>query len=413
MSASAIHLSLGGDALDRPHLGGLAHPDAPRLRGVQPRRPGFALQARPYALAYSGYFFNKRYLRANSIPQPPPIAIDWPRQRARLRTQVIRQNCTNTEYHRLLQEGRKKLQDFVDGVFGPSSSSLGNGQLVLPCTWRRHWWTPSEGFPYSELVQGVYRTENLLSCFLALPLHHQLSLFEDQDYCDKAAFFVKLHKEGSWRYILIDNYFPFTQGDIGMLSRGFALSLLEKVWAKHLGSYSALDQVEHSRLGDILTDLTGAPSEEFKCSHPKLLFILKIMLKRGYILLASNQGNPEKRSRMERLGIPVDYSYPVTGIIGDELILRNDWGALRKSDFYGATELRLPAADFRSYFDSVVVNKVLPDGCHHSVSLRQKKGFYSLLRLTTDHDTLAFLTVFQIHTLHQKEEYSACRLVLF
>lgn len=116
---------------------------------------------------------------------------------------------------------------------------------------------------------------------------------------------------------------------------------------------------------------------------------------------------------MEKLGIPVDYSYPITGIIGEEIILKNEWGALRWSEFYGTTEIRLPLSEFKAYFDSVVVSKVIEDGCHNSVSLRQKKGFYSLLRLTVEEDCTAFITLSQIHTLNLKEEYSGCRIALF
>lgn len=70
---------------------------------------------------------------------------------------------------------------------------------------------------------------------------------------------MKLHKEGIWRYIVVDNVMPYARG-ISMLSEGFGLTLIEKVWAKHLGQYSSLDQLENTKLGDILTDLTGAPS---------------------------------------------------------------------------------------------------------------------------------------------------------
>jgi hypothetical protein len=81
--------------------------------------------------------------------------------------------------------------------------------------------------------------------------------------------------------------------------------------------------------------LTGAPSEEFKCTHPKLVFIMNIMLKRKYILIASNQGNPIKRKKMEeKLKVPADYSYPIVKIEGECVVLKNDWGAERKSPFF-------------------------------------------------------------------------------
>lgn len=213
---------------------------------------------------YAGYFLNKRFVRANIIPRLVLPKMDWARHRSRYRTQVIRHNCTNAEYQRLVQDNKRKLAEFTDDVFEANSSSFGgkHENAVVPALWRRVWWEEeADGFPYTALTQGVYRTENLLSCFLALPLHFQMSLFEDQDFRSKGAYFVKLHKEGTWRYIMIDNLLPVMQGDISMLSGGFALTLLEKVWAKHLGKYTYLDQLESTKLGDILTDLTGAPSE--------------------------------------------------------------------------------------------------------------------------------------------------------
>jgi hypothetical protein len=214
---------------------------------------------------------------------------------------------------------KRKMRDYIDDVFLPNDSAFKGMSKVgetrhnlCPKTWKRFWITKNLEFPYSELRQGIYRTENLLSCFLALPVLYQLNLFEEQSFDDKAAFFVKLHKEGTWRYIMFDNMLPYAERDICFLSGGFALTLLEKAWAKHLGSYSRLDTLVDVHLTEIISDLTGAPSEELKCSHPRILQQIKSMLAKKYILIASNQFNPEKQLKVEyRLGIPVDYSYPI------------------------------------------------------------------------------------------------------
>lgn len=109
-----------------------------------------------------------------------------------------------------------------------------------------------------------------------------------------------------------------------MLSEGFALTLLEKAWAKYEGSYSSLDQIEHIKISEVIGDLTGAPSEEYKCNHPRLLFIMSIMLKRKYVVLANSQASSSKRKKIEdKLMIPPDYAYPVDRIEGECVILRN------------------------------------------------------------------------------------------
>lgn len=64
--------------------------------------------------------------------------------------------------------------------------------------------------------------------------------------------------------------------------------------------------------------------------------------------------------------------------------MKNEWGALRTSEYFGMTEIRMAVGEFRNYFDSVIVNKAMEDGCHHSLSLRQKKGLYSLIRLSPE-----------------------------
>jgi len=87
---------------------------------------------------------------------------------------------------------------------------------------------------------------------------------------------------------------------------------------------------------------------------------MSIMLKRNYVLLASNQGCPSKRKKIEeKLRIPPDYSYPIVRIDGDWIILKNEWGAERQSPWFGYSEIKLRLAEFKQLFESVVVNKIM------------------------------------------------------
>lgn len=111
------------------------------------------------------------------------------------------------------------------------------------------------------------------------------------------------------------------------MSGGALLTLLEKAWAKHLGSYSRLDTLEDVRLTEIISDLTGAPSEYLQCDAPKILQQIKAMMGKNYILMASNQGDHERQVRVEfRLGMPSNYQYPISRTEGEYVILRNVWG---------------------------------------------------------------------------------------
>lgn len=213
---------------------------------------------------------------------------------------------------------------------------------------------------------------------------------------------------------MLDNLMPYTTDDICLLSGGFELTLLEKAWAKHNGGYDSLDLIEHIKIGELISDLTGAPSEEFKCNHPKLLFIMGIMLKRNYLLLANNQGCSSKQKRVQdKLRISPYYAYPVSRIEGEFIVIRNHWGAESSSPYYISAEIKLHINEFKQFFDSVVVNKVMTDGHHNSASLRQKKGQYSLVKVIPNRDCKGFLTLNQIHTLQLEEWYSDCRMVLF
>ncbi|CAM6002181.1 unnamed protein product [Sphagnum balticum] len=179
---------------------------------------------------------------------------------------------------------------------------------------------------------------------------------------------------------MIDNMVPYTAKYRCFLSGGFWLTLLEKAWAKHLGSYSRLDTVEDVPLTEIISDLTAAPSEELRCDHPKILQQLKTMLAKNYILVACNQHNLEKQMKVEyRLGIPSDYSYPIEQVDGEYFILRN----------------------------------VVENGYHNSITVRQKKGFYSLVEVACKEGCSGFITLSQIDKLTSMEEYSYCRMVLF
>lgn len=136
---------------------------------------------------------------------------------------------------------------------------------------------------------------------------------------------------------MIDNVMPYTDGGRAFLSGGLALTLLEKAWAKHLGSYSRLDTLEDVRLTEIISDLTGAPSEEMRCNHPKILQQVKTMLAKNYILLACNMDDHEHQAKVEfRLGIPPAYSYPVERVEGECLVFRNVWGCESNSPFFGS-----------------------------------------------------------------------------
>lgn len=61
----------------------------------------------------------------------------------------------------------------------------------------------------------------------------------------------------------------------------------------------------------------------------------------------------------------------------------------------------------------MVVNKVIEGGHHNSITVRQKKGVYSLVELVCKEPCEGFVMLNQIDKLTSMEEYSRCRVVLF
>jgi hypothetical protein len=130
---------------------------------------------------------------------------------------------------------------------------------------------------------------------------------------------------------------------------------------------------------------------------------MKLMLSKKYILIASNNRNSEKRMKVEyQLGIPVDYSYPVEKIDGEYIVLKNVWGCESTSPFVGTEQVRLHINEFKQFFDLVTVNKVFAhgEGYYNNISVRQRKGFYSLIQLSVLEETCGFITLSQIDKLN-------------
>lgn len=68
-------------------------------------------------------------------------------------------------------------------------------------------------------------------------------------------------KNGEWREVVIDDYFPCFMGEpVFSKANGNELWVLimEKAWAKLHGSYQ---RIEAGNAANVMHDLTGAPSE--------------------------------------------------------------------------------------------------------------------------------------------------------
>ena len=94
-------------------------------------------------------------------------------------------------------------------------------------------------------------------------------LFITKEYNDEGVYRVKLCKDGEWREVTIDDYFPCFPKAGPFFSRAHNnelwVLLLEKAYAKLHGNYKTLCGGSPH---EALMDLTGCPTTSFKVKDP-------------------------------------------------------------------------------------------------------------------------------------------------
>ena len=124
-----------------------------------------------------------------------------------------------------------------------------------------------------------------------------LGLFGNQQANEKGVYHVQLCKDGTWRYIVIDDFVP-TKSTNGRKQLLFMHSreedhyielwpaLVEKALTKVYGTYLDLAMVREDGMCDLFRTLTGAPVSRYRLNKDfkSYLYLIDNALKRGYIV---------------------------------------------------------------------------------------------------------------------------------
>lgn len=227
-------------------------------------------------------------------------------------------------------------QPFEDHIFAPAQSSL---LIAGENNSNRHWYCHSwrrlqENSPNTKIfnenlpvriVQGELSNEWLLGAFATVAQFPSIlrNLFFDID-SQAGRYTIRLYHGGKWRHICIDDRIPIGKNGrpvFGRCAHGdLWISLLEKAFAKLMGTYESL---ELGSVEEAIMTLTGGRPQRLYVNNPKNKSNRKIV-KRDSLwqkLLDSRRDNVimccavsgDKEHRLTN-GILQGYTYPIMDV---------------------------------------------------------------------------------------------------
>lgn len=124
-----------------------------------------------------------------------------------------------------------------------------------------------------------------------------LSLFSNQQATEDGAYHISLCKDGTWRYIIVDDFVPI-KSIAGRKQMLFIHSredeavvelwpaLIEKAIAKIYGTYLDLAMIREDGMSELFRILTGAPVSTYPLNKDfrSFLIIIDAALKRGHVV---------------------------------------------------------------------------------------------------------------------------------
>eukprot|EP01038_Epipyxis_sp_PR26KG_P014549 gene14549-19531_t len=287
------------------------------------------------------------------------------------------EDANNAKIDVLLKANNKK---FVDLDFLPHETSLYKtstnnsvGQLSssnlnkLPVEWRRvsdFMLGPYDIFvdniEPSDIRQGALGDCWFLCALAALAEFDLLvrELFPDTSASATGAYNVRLCKNGLWRTIRVDDFFPCYPGGGPVYSRSHGnelwVLLLEKAFAKACGSY---ESIKAGYAYEAMIDLTGSPYKTFRFDDPDiknkiadgaLWTSLVDYDTQKYIMSASTPGEDKftetgkKPGKENYTGLVAGHAYSLISVKklrnGTRLVqLRNPWGSMEWSGDWSDT----------------------------------------------------------------------------
>ena len=286
---------------------------------------------------------------------------------------------------------------FIDETFPPSPPSVhgpgaaGGGhkadasELPTPHSWVRfsELW-PLETLPPATpaliVQQGPYLGDCwLLSPLTALAARHPSKLRELFSACtaeDAAAgkVCVRLCPHGWWREVEVDTLLPCDDKGrplfAGTVGAGWA-AIVEKAFAKMLGSYAAL---EGGRCVEALVDLTSGVCQQHKIEEgTEAIVALGANLRKWHDqkhLLCCTRRGREKGEDDAAPHVPSNHAYALVDVRKQEAVLLRDPAAVRseeegeEDERYAAPSFSadtwVPMEQFAKLFDKLIMCKAFP-----------------------------------------------------
>jgi hypothetical protein len=277
-----------------------------------------------------------------------------------------------------------------------------------------------------DVRQGELGNCYFLSCLSALAEYPYLitRLFDTDVQDDQGVYAVWLHINGTWREIIIDDFYPIIDLGEGI---EFAFSrtsedelwamALEKAYAKAYGSYHRIE------VGDpvyTLRELTGAPFERIEdAAFKNFEFIWNKIVtaeRKGYVMIAYTKNTMVRDAGGNTSGLVSGQCYSVLqgkdvtdsyGRYARIVQIRNPWGAFEwKGDWSYASNLWTPELrtqlgvtngedglhwmsleSFLSHFEGLGVAEVEIGNLHNSLQIKtSQKNEKTIVKFVIDQD---------------------------
>nr|XP_023422139.1 calpain-13 [Cavia porcellus] len=257
------------------------------------------------------------------------------------------------DFNSLRNHCLSKRKWFMDETFPAEASSIGQkllqGKNLSNLKWMRpqdlSWGQPHfilEGASRFDIQQGKAGDCWFLAALGSLTQNPQClqKILMNQSFSHQYAgiFHFRFWQCGQWVEVVIDDRLPVMGNKCVFVhpcsgNQEFWPCLLEKAYAKLLGSYSHL---HYGYLPDALVDLTGGvvTTANLYSSPSSLLMMVKMAAEEGYLMTCATPKGPTDESEVTENGLVSQHAYTVTGAeqiqykTGWEEIIRlwNPWG---------------------------------------------------------------------------------------
>lgn len=293
-----------------------------------------------------------------------------------------------------------------------------------------------------DIIQGALGDCNFLCSLSILCEYPNLlkSLFKTQVCNDHGLFSVSLCTDGQWVDYLLDDFFPCghsiaspvfsqcVQGEIWVM-------ILEKAWAKRVGSY---ENTELSSLANCLHDLTAAPTREVQ-PEPDNWDDIVVSKEKNFVVAASAGSTKSSHKLLETVGLIGNISYAVlrTADVGEKIIqLRNPWSKVEwngdwsdKSEKWTAKMKKrldyeakddgtfwMSFGDFCEYFSNVTICEYSHNWVLSSSQMSHDLNSYCVFELEIPKSDEYVLTIHQKDQIREqvfsKYDYSTVRIII-